>query len=400
MANTNVTLLWRCKTDNGWRRYPALYAKNGRPRAGIVALSGRELEYPTGRFQLRYYAGDQQVYEDAGENPTDALHARQRLVLKLAAKASADAAGVRIEEGAPRRKALLAEFRNFIEDVENRGKMEAAQVYGLAGREFLACVGKVFVDELTRDDLTKYQRKLRDDGYSDRTIHNRHANVCAFLHWLGLDVKKLAPQRPQFEQAVPEAYTLEEMKALFAAVKDPRLALTYEIMLKCGLREQEAMYLEWTSIDFERGKLRVRANAQYAFKVKDKEQRDIPIETELLKRLKAARKKHPHQRLVTGTVRTDLPQTHMLRALKRLVNKAGLQCGSCGGCRRELNPECEHWFLHKFRATYITRLLRGGMDLRTVMKYSGHSDLESVQRYLSPADDESAREVVNRVRWL
>ena len=32
-------------------------------------------------------------------------------------------------------------------------------------------------------------------------------------------------------------------------------------------------------------------------------------------------------------------------------------------------------------------LLRSGMDLRTVMKLSGHSDSESVMRHLSPATD-------------
>jgi integrase len=398
MANTNVTLLWRCKTVNGWRRYPALFAKNGRPRAGVVMIKGRECDAPTGRFQLRYYSGEQQLYEDAGENPVDAMHAHKRLGLKLLAKASADVAGVKIEEDAPRRRTLLGEFKRFIGEVEDRGKKEARAVYELAGTEFIGCIGRTYADELCREDVVKYQRKLRDGGYADRTIHNRCANVYAFLHWLGLDVKKDFPRLPQFEESIPEVYTLAEMAAFFAAVKDAKLALTFELMLKCGLREQEAMYLEWSSVDLERGKLRVRRNPRYGFKVKDKEQREIPIEAAHLARLKAMRKKFPQIYLVTGT-RSDKPHTHLLRALKRLVNKAKLQCGSCDGCRRKLNPECEHWFLHKFRATYITMLLREGMDLRTVMKYSGHSDLESVMRYLSPADDERARGIVNSVRW-
>jgi integrase len=399
MANMNVTLLWRCKTDFGWRRYPALFAKNGRPRKGIVQVAGREICYPVGRFQLRYYTGSRQIFADAGENPTDALNACHQMELKLAAKAAADDAGIQIVEDAPRRRSVASAFRDFLESVENRGKLEAKEVYELAGREFLACAGKVFVDEITREDLEKHQRRMRDQGYSDRTIHNRHANVRAFLNWLGLDVKKLAGKRPQYEKTVPEAYTLSEMKSFFAfAAKKPKLALTYEIMLKCGLREQEGMYLEWANVDLENGKCLVRSNPRFGFKVKDKEQREVPIERDLLATLKKTRKKYPLQRLVTGTA-SDKPHTHLLRALKRLVNKAGLQCGACPGCRRTKDPECERWFLHKFRATYVTNLLRGGMDLRTVMKYSGHSDLESVQRYLSPADDESARGIVNRVRW-
>jgi integrase len=401
MANTNVTLLWRCKTDAGWRRYPALFAKNGRPRPGVVVVNGDELAYPVGRFQLRYYEGSHQLYEDAGENPTDAMHAQKRLELNLMARAAAEDAGVKIEENSPKRRVLLKEFEKFITDVEDRGKKEAAAVYGLAGREFLGCIAKTFVDELSREDLIRYQRKLRDDGYSDRTIFNRDSNVRAFLIWLGLEPKKLAP-KPQYEESVPVDYKPAELKAFFtseALRKKPKLALAFEILLKTGLREQEAIYLEWSNVDLERGKLLVRSNPRFGFKVKDKEQRAIPIERDLLPKLKKWHKEHPKDRLVMGATE-DKPHSHLLRALKQLVNRAELECGICDGCRRKKNPECENWYLHKFRATYITRLLRGGMDLRTVMKYSGHSDLESVQRYLSPADDESARGVVNSVRWI
>lgn len=192
MANTNVTLLWRCKTPSGWRRYPALFAKNGRPRTGWVFAGGRDMQFPLGRFELRYYEGNRQLFQDAGDDPTEAMHVRERQARKLIAKVSAERAGLKIEPDAPRRRSLLSEFRDFIEDVEGRGKKEAALVYDHAGREFLECIGKTFVDDLTRDDLTRYQRRLRDGGYSDRTIHNRHANVCAFLHWLKLDVKELS----------------------------------------------------------------------------------------------------------------------------------------------------------------------------------------------------------------
>ena len=49
--------------------------------------------------------------------------------------------------------------------------------------------------------------------------------------------------------------------------------------------------------------------------------------------------------------------------------------------------ECELWFLHKFRSTYATTLLRNGVDIRTVQKLMGHSDLGSTMRYLRPEED-------------
>jgi integrase len=75
-----------------------------------------------------------------------------------------------------------------------------------------------------------------------------------------------------------------------------------------------------------------------------------------------------------------------------------MNCGQCSGCKD--HKECERWFLHKFRSTCITKLLRSGMDLRTVMKFSGHSDLDSVMRYLSPAADAAIKAQIETVVWM
>lgn len=156
-------------------------------------------------------------------------------------------------------------------------------------------------------------------------------------------------------------------------------------------------YLTWENIDFATGTLKVRSKPEFEFKIKDKEERDLPIPADLLSRLKSYRKLHPVGRLVTGTA-TDNPNRKLLRTLKRLVKATGLNCGQCAGCK--IHKECERWWLHKFRATCITRLLQSGMDLRTVMKFSGHSDLASVMRYLPPASDAAIKAHLDGVEWM
>jgi integrase len=117
----------------------------------------------------------------------------------------------------------------------------------------------------------------------------------------------------------------------------------------------------------------------------------------------------------------------MLRTLKQLVRAAGLNCGHCDSClqtyvtppRRRRNakhapslppPECENWFLHKFRATYCTNLQRphldertglmeAGLDIVTVQKMMGHGDLASTMRYLRPAEGASVQTAVNSIKW-
>ena len=74
-----------------------------------------------------------------------------------------------------------------------------------------------------------------------RTIANRHASVTAFLRFCKLDVKTLAPAKPKFEKTVPAVYATEELRTFFGSIKDEHLYLVFEILLKCGLREQEAV---------------------------------------------------------------------------------------------------------------------------------------------------------------
>jgi len=396
MANRNVTLVRLCKTEKGWRRYPAVIGKNGRVKPGFARVDGKEKEFKEGRYQLRSYEGSRMVYAEAGEHAGDAMAARDKAMHLLSAKDSAAAAGAKIEE-VPGRRNLRRELNRFVTATEDRGSMEAAKVYRTAGEEFLMVTGKTFAEDLTADDISRHLRALRKRGLEDRTIANRHARVLAFLRYLKLDTKSLAPYKPRYEERLPEAFGAEELQTFFDSMNNDPIKIVYELLLMTGLREQEAVYLAWTSVDLDRGILRVRSNPKYGFKVKDKEQRDLPIPEELLIQLREYRASHPTRKLVTGTA-LDTPNRKLLLTLKRRARKAGLNCGVCKSCMER--KECEHWFLHKFRATFITKLLQSGMDLRTVMKLSGHSDLESVMRYLCPAADEAIQKHVSHVKWI
>ena len=57
----------------------------------------------------------------------------------------------------------------------------------------------------------------------------------------------------------------------------------------------------------------------------------------------------------------------------------------------------DDFWLHKFRATFATRCLWAGVNLRTLQQWLGHSDMESTMLYLKRAQDEAAREKVNRI---
>jgi integrase len=66
-------------------------------------------------------------------------------------------------------------------------------------------------------------------------------------------------------------------------------------------------------------------------------------------------------------------------------------------CARRAGLDEGEFYLHKFRATYATRALQSGVDIRTVQDWLGHKDIESTMRYLQPARGQAARDGINKV---
>jgi len=112
-------------------------------------------------------------------------------------------------------------------------------------------------------------------------------------------------------------------------------------------------------------------------------EREIPIPANLVTSLKAWKTKADKAcGLVFPTAGCN-PKLNFLDDLKAVAKRA------------KLDPD--NFWLHKFRATFATRCLWAGVDLRTVQKWLGHSDMESTMRYLKPAQNEAVREKVNQI---
>ncbi len=120
----------------------------------------------------------------------------------------------------------------------------------------------------------------------------------------------------------------------------------------------------------------------------------MPLPDKLATLLKAWKKnkKRGERKLVLGKA-SDVPARHWLHTLKRMAHKAGLNCGTCPGCKK--NNECRKYTLHSYRRAYATALHRKGLGVRDIMKLLGHADLETTLRYLAPMEAEEAHAQVN-----
>jgi integrase len=375
-----VTLVWMAKTESGWKRFPVVTGRNGRVKKGAVLNEGKEVIYPDGYFQLRYYEDRKTKYRNVGVNATEAVNECDRLQLLSNAKASAMSAGVTVNEPTAR-KIIKTEAAKFAKAAEDRGAMEAAAVNRAAINEFQKANPKLtYVDEITSDSAIAFWRFLAKDKKADRTIYNAHMRLTGFLKFLDVDYKKWKLRAPRFEKKLPDIYTPEEIARILAASKREYNRVLISILAKTGLRDQELQHLCWTDISFTSRKLRVAGKQEYDWKIKDYEQRDIPLPSELLKLLTAWRKANPKKKLVLGTAH-DKPNTKFLLALKSIAK----------------NAKVSNATLHRFRRTYCTTLLRGGLDLRTVQLLMGHSDLASTMRYLTPATGDAVRNQIDEI---
>lgn len=395
MANLSVSLLIRYKDADGkWRRSPAARGKNGRVRPGYAQVGAEQIQAHRYCYDLRLHEGRVTRYVPAGANAADADAERARREKQAAAVAVAKDAGLQLGADTPQETVQQAATR-YLADLQTRGATEAAAQARLVLREFQSVCRRLHLNEATREDVLRFHEALRKRRCAPRTIANKHNRLKSFFLFAGAGTGSFPPE-PRYDVELPTIYSKEEASAVLAAA-DGAMRIVIGLALKCGLREQEIAHLEWRDIDWQDAVLRIRSKAAYGFRVKDAEERDIPIPEDLLGELAAWKKTREGTKLVAGG-RGDRPLRHLLRNLKQLARDANLNCGACSSCVSGLK-ECRAWTLHKFRRTYCTTLLRHGIDLRTVQAFMGHADMASTMRYLRPASSKEVREKVNAVTF-
>ena len=395
-----TTLMIRHRgADGKWHRNPAARGANGRVRPGHALVKDKAVPVADGVYEIRYYEDRRVKYTSAGKNAADADAQRVRQAQTASATVAAEDAGLQIVVTEDR-KTLKATAAAYIADAEGRGAMAAARMARSATKEFLALTKKTFVDEVRKEDFYRFHAALRKRGCVDRTLANKHSRVTSWLRFGGID-KANIPPKPKYEEALPTIYEPEQYQALLAAA-DPYMRICILLALKCGLRDQELRHLEFRDLNLVKNTLLVRGKLKWGFRVKDSEQRELPLPDDLVVELRAWQEGHAGKTLVLGT-ENDRPNSVLLESLKQLADDAKLSCGRCKGCARlkeaGYRGGCMEFTLHRFRRTYLTALLRSGVDVRTVQRLAGHSDLESTLRYLRPASGPELQAKINAVQW-
>ena len=379
MANETCTIVVRCRREGKRGFYPPAYSANGKLKAGYITVNGQVEAAPTGVYLIRYYVGGRSAYTTAGKDPASALAALARQKATLAAINAGVLAKPTKKPVTERTKLDEAITRWFDRIAVHRSHRRNLD-YKLCLPAFRASTRKVFLDELTGDDLLAYLARLKAEGLAGRTIANRCSMLSCFLRRNGLPGLLAREDRPGFTKKIPDTYDAVTLQKLLAACSGvEKLILT--TFLQTGQREMEVATMRWQDVSFERGVIKVAARPEYGFQPKDKEERMIPIPSSLLAELAEWKLKATSPLVFPNP--DGSPHTHLIRLVKRLAYRAGLNCGRCpGDCAN--HPTCRRFGLHRFRRAFASGLHSKGVPARQLQWWLGHSRLETTESYLAP----------------
>lgn len=284
--------------------------------------------------------------------------------------------------------------------------------YEVAARcHLIPGIGAHKLDRLEPEHLERLYRRMTRDGAKPGRVHQVHRTIRAALNEA---VKRrhitsnpaVLARSPKVDEAEVEPYSVAEVKRILEIAQQRRNSARWAIALALGLRQGEALGLQWTDIDLDEGTLLVRRSrlrpkwrhgcaescghqfgghcpqrvpvrAETAGTKSRAGKRGIGLPDQLVSLLKAHHAEQQHERATaadlwqdTGYVFTTAtggplnPRTDYTD-WKRLLERAGV-------------PERR---LHDARHTAATVLLLLQIPDRTVMAVMGWSNTAMAARY-------------------
>jgi site-specific recombinase XerD len=249
------------------------------------------------------------------------------------------------------------------QDLAGAGYVETTRsAYVKAAKDLLAHVGRP-ADEIGREDLREYVEHLRSQGRSASWLKVKLAAIVfLFAKTLGRPTEVSFIAWPKQYSSLPTVLSQTEVGAFLEALQRPVYRAIAMVLYGCGLRIDEALALEVTDIDGDRGMLRVRHG-------KGNRARDVRLAPALYQWLRTywSRERPPRPYLFVSR-RTGLPPT------QQAVRHAFAAAAEQAGITKAVRP-------HVLRHSYATHLLDAGTDVRIIQALLGHRSLQTTMRY-------------------
>ena len=252
--------------------------------------------------------------------------------------------------------------RRFIDDLRLRNfSAGTIKVYVHAVERFSRFLGRSPA-EATAKDVRRFLVAEIDRGMSrSYCVIQRNALRHLFEQTLGRVEQFKSIPRPKPERRLPVVLSRDEIRRLFAVVKNLKHKAMFMVAYDAGLRVSEIRHLRLDDIDSRRMVIRIRQGKGK----KDRYARLTPGLLELLREYWRADR--PDGLLFPGARRNQPYElTTPGRILKKLARRAGIT---------------KRVSMHTLRHSFATHLLEAGTDLRVIQQMLGHTRIQTTCTY-------------------
>ena len=394
-----VNLIKKIKTPSGWRFASVIPEANGRLK-DRVRINGQIEVHPEGAYYIEWRVGGRsgRRYRTAVAKE-DAIDQARRKAIELRAIRDGLIAGPEPEPEIAPKTTIGDAIDAYLRYVKMQRKPRTHLTYRYTLDVLLrASYKRRFVEDATRQDVLDFMTHCYELGLGARTVYDKVVTVLQLFKKHGRTGLMEKGDWPKYVDAIRPIYEPEELTAMFSVATEDEADLL-KFILGSGFRDQELRYVAYLDLDFRHHLARVTAKAKWGFTPKNWEERTVPLPSGLMERLRKRKERkqaRPHD-LVFGNTK-GRPDSEMDMVVKRVAERAGLNCGQCvtehnNKCAE--GPYCMNFFLHKFRHTFATNHLRDGVDIRTVQNWLGHRDIQSTMVYLKGVRSKDAAMKVN-----
>lgn len=235
---------------------------------------------------------------------------------------------------------------------------------------------------LTEEQIRRFFLYLIEEKkVSDGTFRpHYYAIKFFFTKTLGREWSVFDLTRPRKRIKLPIVFSPSEVRRLLAAVRKPIPRMCLQVIYACGLRRFEAVRLQVTDIDSQRGLLWVRNG-------KGARDRAVPLPHTCLQQLRrywrAERPQLPWL-FPARDGRGPLPGNGLYKTFKTALRESGIPKDGC---------------VHTLRHSYATHLLEAGVDLRIIQEILGHKSPTTTALYthLTAAGGEKLHATLDRL---
>jgi site-specific recombinase XerD len=262
-----------------------------------------------------------------------------------------------------------------------QNSMRALQLAGMSRRtqecytrsvRMLADFYKKTPDQISEMQLQDYFLHRRNtDKWSAATMRICYSGIkFFFINVLQRDWHTLELIHAKREQRLPTVLSLDEVRAILAAVTTPQNKAYLTVVYSCGLRLHEALYLQVSDIDSDRMRIHVHRG-------KGAKDRYVPLPEQTLNILRSYWKLHRnplwifprlgHSGKEGPTAQTPMDKGSVQGALRRVLKQLKIT---------------KRVSVHTLRHSYATHLLEAGVNIRRIQQYLGHHSLNSTMVYL------------------